>query len=317
MSNQSLRAPAETAVKQCMALESDESCAVITDDERQAIGEAIYGVASEITDDAAIVRYPPGEQHGAEPPEPVAAAMAGADVVLAPTKKSLTHTRARTEACDAGARVATLPGITDGVFLMGLDADYEAIRDACEAVLAQVEDADEIRVTSPQGTDVTLRPGDREWRLDTGIVHEPGEVSNLPAGEVFVSPETGDGTIVVDGTMMPHGKLEDRQLTIEVADGQVTSVDDDALRAELEDAAAEAGDAAYNLAELGIGTNVAVEELIGSVLLDEKAGGTVHFAIGDDHGIGGDTSAPIHLDGILTEPTVYADGVEVELPQAD
>ena len=317
MSNQSLRAPAETAVKQCLALTPGESCAVVTDDERQAIGEAIYGVASEITADAAIVRYPPGEQHGAEPPEPVAAAMAGADVVLAPTTKSLTHTRARTDACEAGARVATLPGVTDGVFLMGLNADYDAIERACEAVLAQVEDADEIRVTSPQGTDVTLRPGDREWRLDTGIVHEPGEVSNLPAGEVFVSPETGDGTIVVDGTMMPHGKLEDRQLTIEVADGQVTSVDDDALRAELEDAAAEAGDAAYNLAELGIGTNVAVQELIGSVLLDEKAGGTVHFAIGDDHGIGGDTSAPIHLDGILTEPTVYADGVEVELPRAD
>jgi leucyl aminopeptidase (aminopeptidase T) len=316
MHNQSLRSPAETAVRQCLDLQSDESCAVVTDDERTAIGEAIYSVAAEITDDAALIRYPPGEQHGAEPPEPVAATMTGADVVLAPTTKSLTHTEARTAACDAGARVATLPGITDGVFLMGLDADYAAIRDACEAVLEQVDGADEIRVTSPQGTDVTLEPGDREWRLDTGIVHEPGEISNLPAGEVFVSPEIGDGTIVVDGTMRPHGKLADRQLTIEVVDGQVTDVDDDALREALEDGAAEAGEAAYNLAELGIGTNVAVDELIGSVLLDEKAGGTVHFAIGDDHGIGGDTSAPIHLDGILSEPTVYADGVAVELPQA-
>jgi leucyl aminopeptidase (aminopeptidase T) len=53
------------------------------------------------------------------------------------------------------------------------------------------------------------------------------------------------------------------------------------------------------------------------VLLDEKAGGTVHIAIGDDHAIGGDTDAPIHLDGILTEPTVYADGEEVTLPEAD
>jgi leucyl aminopeptidase (aminopeptidase T) len=139
-------------------------------------------------------------------------------------------------------------------------------------------------------------------------------MSNLPAGEVFVSPETGTGTIVVDGTMMPHGRLTD-PITIEVEDGVVTDVDDDGLGAALEAAAAEAGDDVYNLAELGIGTNVAVTELVGSVLLDEKAGGTVHFAVGDDHGIGGDVSAPIHQDGILTDPSVSADGEPVDLPQ--
>ncbi|MFB6074330.1 MAG: aminopeptidase [Haloarculaceae archaeon] len=313
--NSTLRGPAETAVRQCMNLGADESCAVVTDDEREAIGEALYRVARDVTDDAVILRYPPGDQHGEEPPGPVAAAMAGADVVLAPTTKSLSHTEARSEANAAGARVATLPGITEAVFLMGLDADYEAIRANCEAVHEQVAGAEEIRVTSPQGTDLTVRPGDREWRLDTGIVHEPGAMSNLPAGEVFVSPETADGTVVVDGTMMPHGKL-DHHVEFTVEDGYVTDIADDDLRAEVEAAAEAAGRDAYNVAELGIGTNVAVEELVGSVLLDEKAGGTVHVAIGDDHAIGGDTRVPIHLDGILREPTVRADGEEVELPRA-
>jgi len=315
MSDTSLRAPAETAVRQCMNLGADESCAVVTDDKRQAIGEALYAVASEVTDDAALVRYPPGDQHGEEPPAPVAAAMAGADVVLAPTTKSLTHTEARSGANDAGARVATLPGITDAVFLMGLDADYESIRAECASVLAQVADADEIRVTTDLGTDLVVEPGEREWREDTGIVHDPGGMSNLPAGEVFVSPTDADGRYVVDGTMMPHGTLED-PVGFEVEGGQVTSIDDDAIREEVETAGEAVGEAAYNLAELGIGTNVAVRDLVGSVLLDEKAAGTVHVAIGDDHGIGGDTHAPIHLDGIITDPTVYADGVEVTLPTA-
>jgi leucyl aminopeptidase (aminopeptidase T) len=315
--NSSLRKPAATAVDQCMNLQSDESCAIVTDDKRTAIGEALYRVASEITDDAVILRYPPGDQHGAEPPEPVAAAMAGADVVLTPTTKSLSHTEARSAANDAGARVATLPGITDGVFLMGLDADYESIARHCRDVLEQVERADEIRVTSPQGTDITFDVTGKEWRLDTGIVHEAGEMSNLPAGEIFLSPTSADGTFAVDGTMMPHGQLEDQLLEFTVEDGTVTEIGDDAVRQQVEDAAEEVGDAAYNLAELGIGTNVAVTDLVGSVLLDEKAGGTVHIAIGDDHAIGGDTTAPIHLDGILTEPTVLADGVEVELPQAE
>jgi len=317
MDNSSLRRPAETAIEQCLALQPGESCAVVTDDKRKAIGEALYRVASETTDDTVFVRYPPGSQHGEEPPAPVAGAMATADVVLAPTTKSLTHTEARSEANAAGARVATLPGITEGVFLMGLDADYEAIAGHCEDVLAQVEGAEEIRVTTPQGTDITFGLGDREWYLDTGIVHESGAMSNLPAGEVFIAPETADGTFVVDGTMRPHGKLDGRRLSFEVEDGTVTDIDDPEIREQVETAAEEVGDDAYNLAELGIGTNVAVTELVGSVLLDEKAGGTVHIAIGDDHAIGGDVHAPIHLDGILTEPTVYADEEEVALPRGE
>jgi leucyl aminopeptidase (aminopeptidase T) len=312
----SLRDAAETAITQCLALEATESCCIVTDDKREPIGEALYDVASEVTDDATIVRFPPGASHGAEPPEPVSAAMAASDVFLAPTTKSLSHTRARGDANEAGARGATLPGITEEVFTTGLQADYETIARHCEEVLEQVAGADEIRATSPQGTDITFTPGSREWHDDTGIVHDAGDFSNLPAGEVFVSPEDANGTYVVDGTMMPHGLLESGQtLEFDVEDGQVTRISDDEIRAQVEEAAEEVGDAAYNLAELGIGTNVAVTELVGSVLLDEKAGGTVHIALGDDAGIGGDTEAPIHFDGILREPTVYADGEEIDLPQ--
>ncbi|MCH7659220.1 MAG: aminopeptidase [Euryarchaeota archaeon] len=308
-----LKPAAETAVRQCMNLASEESCVIVTDDRRLKIGEALYEVAREITADSVLLGYPPGPQHGAEPPAPVAAAMRGADVVLAPTSKSLSHTRARGAATDAGARAATLPGITEEVFTTGLDADYERIREECERMIERVANAIEIRVTSPQGTDITFEPGNREWLSDTGIVHEPGAFSNLPAGEVFISPETATGTYVVDGTMHPHGLL-DEEITVEVEDGFVTAVSDSELRSELEEAAEAVGRDAYNLAELGIGTNVAVTDLVGSVLLDEKAAGTVHIAIGDDAGIGGDTEAPIHSDGIIREPTVYADGEEVDLP---
>jgi leucyl aminopeptidase (aminopeptidase T) len=314
----SLRDAAETAVHQCLDLAADERCLVITDDERRAIGDALYEVAAEVTDDAIIVQYPPGDQHGEEPPAPVAAGMLEADAFLAPTSKSLSHTRARSEASDAGVRGATLPGITEDVFTTGLDADYETIGRHCRAVHEQVAGADEVRVTASNGTDITIHPGDRDWRDDTGIVDEPGAFSNLPAGEVFVSPETANGTYVVDGTMMPYGRLDPEQsLRFEVTDGQVTEIEDDEIREQVENAAETVGEDAYNLAELGIGTNVAVSELVGSVLLDEKAAGTVHLAIGDDAGIGGKVSAPLHLDGIITDPTVYADGAEVALARPE
>ncbi|WP_254537124.1 aminopeptidase [Halomarina litorea] len=312
-----LAAPARTAIEQCMALGSDESCLVVTDDKRRPIGEALYEAALAVTDDASILRYPPGNQHGEEPPAAVAAAMCEVDVFLAPTTKSISHTRARSAAMEAGARGATLPGITEEVFTTGLDADYDAIERHTREVYDQVAGASEVRVTTPRGTDITFEPGDREWRQDTGIVHEAGTFSNLPAGETFVSPENANGTYVVDGTMMPHGLVEGEPLEFDVEDGYVTRISDDDVREQVETGAEEVGRDAYNLAELGIGTNVAVTELVGSVLLDEKAAETVHIAIGDDAGIGGDTDAPLHLDGIIREPTVYADGEVVKLPASE
>ncbi|NGM68589.1 aminopeptidase [Natronolimnobius sp. AArcel1] len=312
-----LRAGAETAVRQCLDLVADESCVIVTDDKREPIGEALYEVAREITDDVSLLRFPPGDQHGAEPSAPVAAAMQRADTFLAPTTKSLSHTRARSDATDAGARGATLPGITEEVFITGLDADYDRIRTECERTIERVSGADEIRVTTDRGTDITFELGNREWFDDTGDVSAAGSFSNLPAGEVFISPESAEGTYIVDGTMRPHGLLEDgHELEFVVEDGYVTEISDDEIRQQVEEGATEVGDAAYNLAELGIGTNVGVTELIGSVLLDEKAAGTVHIAIGDNAGIGGETEAPLHLDGIVRDPTVYVDGEELELPEA-
>ncbi|MFW5900579.1 MAG: aminopeptidase [Halodesulfurarchaeum sp.] len=313
-----LQPGAETAIYQCLDLQPDERCLIVTDDDRRPIGEALYDVARSVTDDAVLLTYPPGDQHGEEPPGPVAGALAETDAFFAPTAKCISHTRARSTATETGVRGATLPGITEQVFEQGLDADYELIEETSEQLHETVAGAEEIHVRAPAGTDITIEPGDRDWRLDTGSIQDPGTFSNLPAGEVFVSPSTANGRFVVDGTMRPYGRLEEgHTLAFEVEDGFVTDVEDDEIRSTVEGAAEAVGDAAYNLAELGIGTNLAVTELIGSVLLDEKAAGTVHLAIGDDAGIGGDTDAPIHLDGVIRDPTVTVDGTEIELPDPD
>ncbi len=141
-----LRAGAETAVRQCLELGADESCVIVTDDKREPIGNALYEVASEISDDVALLRYPPGDQHGAEPPAPVAAALQGADTFLAPTTKSLSHTRARSEATDAGAREqpyreslkkSLLPALTPTTTAFGQSANApsSAFREPTKSVL--------------------------------------------------------------------------------------------------------------------------------------------------------------------------------------
>ena len=67
-----------------------------------------------------------------------------------------------------------------------------------------------------------------------------------------------------------------------------------------------------NIAELGIGINPAAM-LIGVILEDEKVGGTIHIALGDNSTFGGDVSVDLHLDGIITKPKVLVDGRDLNV----
>ena len=311
----SLKQASFIALSQCMGLQQGESCLIITDSVCKDIGECLYEVALDLTTDVTLLLYPPGNQHGEEPPSDVAAAMLEYDVFLAATSKSITHTMARTEATNSGSRGATLPGITKEVMIKGLCSNYGAIRSTCDDLIRTLEGSKTIRLTSHSGTDIEFNLGSRSWHSDHGINHNPGDFSNLPAGEIYISPLSADGKFIVDGTMMPHGLLKE-PIEFEVSGGYEPYISDNDIKNQVEIAAKDVGKNAYNLAELGIGTNLDVVELIGSVLLDEKAAGTVHVAIGDDKGIGGDVEAPLHLDGIIRNPTLYADGIKISLPSS-
>ena len=76
----------------------------------------------------------------------------------------------------------------------------------------------------------------------------------------------------------------------------------------------DAGAGADVIAELGIGLNHNLTPR-GHVMLDEKAGGTAHVAIGRNTGsYGGDNEATIHVDCIFSAPEVEADGRPVDIP---
>lgn len=299
---------ARVAVEGCMNVSGDEEVLVVTDRKRRGIGRAIFDAADCVASEAVYAEIPADESHGEEPPASVAAAMRASDVVLAPTTRSLTHTEARKRACDEGVRVATMPSITEEIMDGAMRADYSVVSDSATRLLEVLDDADEVRIESDAGTDLTLQVGERDWRRDDGICHEAGCVTNLPAGEVFIAPETGDGTLVVDGSFAGLGRL-DEAVRLEFDDGYATEISSDALR-EKTDAV---GDCGRNLAELGVGVNPAAT-LIGNVLQDEKVAGTVHVAVGDSSGFGGEVECDLHLDGVVTEPRLYADGERVELP---
>ncbi len=96
--------------------------------------------------------------HAGEPPRTVAEAMAAADVVLAPTVQSLSHTAARKRASEAGARIATLPGATEEMLARVMSADMEGLRRKGGEIAERLDAASEAKITCPNGTDLTPRP---------------------------------------------------------------------------------------------------------------------------------------------------------------
>jgi len=228
--------------------------------------------------------------------------MKAADVVLAPTTNSLSHTQARVEACEAGARIATLPGITKEIFTTSMLADYEDIRRRSEALYDMLSEADEVHVTSPLGTDIRLNVRMKYWHTDTGVLHEPGDFGNLPAGELDGAPVQAEGTIVLDSLTIDGEDLAPPGTEIEITNTKATGISEDCRLAE----AFRNTRNASNLAELGIGTNPEAT-IIGRLLQDEKVMGTCHFAFGDNTSYGGSSESEIHWDGIVRDPTIRFD----------
>src|SRR5690348_16400856 len=292
-------------VRDCLGVKQGEEVLVVANPATQHLGERLREEASEAGGDAVLALIGERPSHGAEPPRTVAEAMAAADVLLAPTVQSLSHTAARKRATDNGVRAATLPGVTEDMLARVMSADMEGLRRKGHAVAEALDAATEARLTDANGTDLRLDLSGREAIPDAGELTEPGAFGNLPCGEGFISPVTGDGTLVVDGSMAGVG-LVDEPVELVVEDGHLTSARWRQGMAFMELLTAH-GEEATTIAELGVGTNEKAK-LTGEILEDEKILGTCHVAFGASAGIGGTVQVPVHLDCVVMKPTLELDG---------
>jgi leucyl aminopeptidase (aminopeptidase T) len=294
----------ETTLRRCLAVTAGEDVLVVVDPPKRAIGEALRGGAAKLGADAALLVMDERADHGTEPAAPVAAAMAASNVFIAPTVKSLSHTEARRRACQASARGATLPGVTEDMLARVMAIDFDQMAARSHTVARLLGRGSSAHISCPGGTDLTLNLAGRDGSADDGDLTEPGAFGNLPAGEGFISPVDAAGT-VVPASLAGFG-LARQPPTLTIEDGRLTTATGaagDALLALL----APFAELGRNLAELGIGTNESAT-LTGNVLEDEKVLGSVHVAFGASAGIGGSVSVPIHIDVVVADASLTVDG---------
>ena len=292
----------------CMGLRPGEKVLIVTDDAKLPIGTALYESARSLGNESVLMLMPEGKVSGEEPLECVAQAMLAADVVLAPTAKSITHTNAKIAAQAKGVRVATMPGITEEMFGNGaMTADYSRVEALTDKVTELLTNADTATILK-DGYKLTLDLKGRRGVASPGVYREPGKCGNLPSGEGYIAPlEDGvNGDLLVDGSMVGVGKLSS-PLHFVIRNGKIESIEgEDADKLDI----LLANDNNRTVAELGIGTNDAAI-LNGIILEDEKVYGTVHVAFGTNASFGGINKADCHMDGIVLKPTLYLDDLLV------
>lgn len=314
---------AQNAVRTCMNVQPGEKVVMVTDREVPEVGDALEKAARDVTPNVTrFVLEDFGERPLKDVPPDVARVAEQADVsfwAAASVKGELPVRMAYRKHIEK-ARHGHMPGISKLLMETGMNADYDAVADLTLRLHKRVQGVRKAVVKSHYGTDfeVAFHP-DWKWLPDTGKFHNPGDWGNLPAGEVYTAPVWLHGRLVThllgDYFSEKYGKLDDplafdvrdSRIDLESLSGATEEVREDFKRYVTSDPmGSRAG-------EYAMGTNIALKDVVGNLLQDEKIPG-VHVAFGHPYSdqTGAPWTAKTHVDVVMLETDVWLDGEQVQ-----
>src|SRR3982074_3540167 len=181
-------------------------------------------------------------------------------------------------------RYAHMVGVTAEIMQQGMRADYRMVDRLSDKLRERMMRAETLTVKTEAGTNIAAHfdPG-LDWVKPSGLI-SPRYWSNLPAGEVFTTPATVDGTFVCDATAGDHfngkyGDLQSTPLVLEIKEARLVHAD--CARKDLQQEFWEychTDENSDRVGELAFGTNLGLSEMIGILLQDETfPGGHVTF----------------------------------------
>jgi leucyl aminopeptidase (aminopeptidase T) len=314
---------AHNAVDTCLSIQRGERVALIADEASRAVAASLEQALADAGADARCLLI---ETVAARPmtdaPAEILDALERADVGILCVQPQEGELRARMAIVAVverrRIRYAHMVGVTPQIMREGMRADYRQVDRLSQQLCERMPSARVLTVRSPGGTSLTATfSPELAWVKTSGIIN-PRYWSNLPAGEVFTTPASVDGTFVCDGTAgdyfnAKYGTLEDTPLALEIRGGRLVSARCD--RADLERDFWDYCHADANsdrVGELAFGTNLGLREMIGILLQDEKVPG-VHLAFGDPYGsqTHADWKSKTHVDVLTRGCDVWIDQDQV------
>jgi len=314
---------ARNAVEVCLAIKPGERVALIADEASGAVAASIAAALDTIGArwQGVLIEQVATRPLTAAPPEIIdALEQADAGILcVQPEQGELAARMAIVAAVERRAiRYAHMVGVTPQIMRQGMRADYRLVDALSQSLCERMPHAQRLRVETPSGTAFTASfDPNFTWVKTSGLINRR-YWSNLPAGEVFTTPARVDGTFVCDGTAgdyfgPKYGDLRATPLTLQIAEGRLQAAE--CSRKDLERefwSYCHTDEHSDRVGELAFGTNIALSEMIGVLLQDEKIPG-VHIAFGDPYG--SQTGAPwksrTHIDVLTRACDVWIDDEQV------
>lgn len=314
---------ARNAVRTCLRIEPSERVTVITDEASQEIASAILAEIADVGAEAVAFRLEDlAPRPVAAMPAPILADMERSDVSIFAVNVQTGELKSRMQMTDVvnrrRMRHAHMVNITKQIMMQGMRADFREVDELSKKVISIARAARSIRATTPHGTDLTatFHPAYR-WLKTSGIISRD-KWGNLPGGEIFTTPGEVNGTFVIDGVVgdylcAKYGDLRETPLTVRVERNRIVSAESE--NSDLRDEFwryVHTDENSDRVGEFAIGTNIALTDLIGNILQDEKFPG-VHIAFGNPYGAhtGADWYSETHIDVVGRDFDIFADGVQI------
>lgn len=314
-------------VNNCMRAKQSEKVCVITDNETKHIGKAIADKFKEVTGESSLFimeDFGPRSEDGSNPlkfPETIKNCLSKADIsIYAAQVKNGELESFRRPMCNIvkeskRIRHGHMVMIEDIIMEVGMAVDYNSVAEITKQVYDILSKAKNIHVTTAKGTDfIATFNKDWRWITDDGQI-KPGTYGNLPAGEVFTSPQTFNGKMIVDGILGDYmvkkfGLVDKNPIHFDIKNSRVVSLScsNKEIENELNKYIRQVENA-DRVGEFGVGTNIGLTKLIGNLLQDEKFPG-IHIALGHPFPdmVGTDWDCPAHLDMVIQKTTIEVDG---------
>ena len=313
-------------VEVCSRLMPKEVATIVTDKETIKIGETVKKFADEIANK---VNFHVLEDYGERPltflPKEIKKDIKTTDVTyLAVNSKPGELQNFRRPLVDLAiisGREIHMPNIDDAIMNYGMQADYYKIASLTYLITGIATKSKSARVTTPKGTDLKVNFSKKlKWVPDTGLLWYKGMWGNLPAGEAFTCPENIEGTMVVNGTLgdffcAKYGDLEETPVSILIKNSRAIiekiECENKELLKELKQYLLQ-DENANRVGEFACGTNIALKNLVGNLLQDEKFPG-VHVAFGSPfpEETGADWRSIGHVDGIMKDCSLWFDDIQI------
>ncbi|MEK6892549.1 MAG: aminopeptidase [Nanoarchaeota archaeon] len=203
------------------------------------------------------------------------------------------------------------------LILNAMDVNYKPLQTQHEILRKKLEQAKEVHITTPTGTDLYYNKDGIKAIAADGNYTAPGTGGNLPAGEIYCPPNGRkvEGKVVIDGSSRTHDHtiLIKKPIELKIENGDIVEIRGGEEAKQLENTLKWAASVAKNpgnvrrICELGIGLNPKAS-IIGAMIVDDKTLGTAHIGIGSNYWFGGNIYAIIHLDQVFKNPTIHLDG---------